>query len=274
MIHLSIDSVEIGLLVLGLITGILSGFFGIGGGVVLVPTLIAIFGFNILNANAISLTAMLLPVSILGVVAFYKAGYIDIKNALWISLGLLAGSFFGAYFAVNINNTLLTKLYAAFLLYISIDYLDIPSFFKKNKKKTASNIDSPAKEEDVKEQKKEPVWAFILLGVISGVLAGMFGKGGGIVIVPALVKLFRYHPKAAAATSLAALQLPVGLPSVIVYANSGHLNLLYAGLIAIGIVVGAFFGSLVAVKMPTSIFRKVFAVFLFVIAFDIVHKYL
>ncbi|MGC9150816.1 MAG: sulfite exporter TauE/SafE family protein [Microbacter sp.] len=273
MLHLSIDSIEIGLLVLGLITGILSGFFGIGGGVVLVPTLIAIFGFNILNANAISLTAMLLPVSILGVVAFYKAGYIDIKNALWISLGLLAGSFFGAYFAVNINNTLLTKLYAAFLLYISIDYLDIPSFFKKNKKKSLDDA-YPSKVEHVKEHKKEPVWAFILLGVISGVLAGMFGKGGGIVIVPALVKLFRYHPKAAAATSLAALQLPVGLPSVIVYANSGHLNLLYAGLIAIGIVIGAFFGSIVAVKMPTSIFRKVFAVFLFVIAFDIVHKYL
>lgn len=271
MIHLSIDSIEIGLLVLGLITGILSGFFGIGGGVVLVPTLIAIFGFNILNANAISLTAMLLPVSILGVIAFYKVGYIDIKNALWISLGLLGGSFFGAYFAVNINNALLTKLYAAFLLYISIDYLDIPSFFKKKK---ASSEGLPKNPEHVKEHKKEPVWAFILLGVISGVLAGMFGKGGGIVIVPALVKLFRYHPKAAAATSLAALQLPVGLPSVIVYANTGHLNLLYAGLIAIGIVVGAFFGSIVAVKMPTSLFRKIFAIFLFIIAFDIVHKYL
>jgi uncharacterized membrane protein YfcA len=102
----------------------------------------------------------------------------------------------------------------------------------------------------------------------------MFGKGGGIVIVPALVKIFRYHPKAAAATSLAALQLPVGLPSVIVYANSGHLNYLYAGLIAIGIVFGAFFGSIVAVKLPTTIFKKVFAIFLLLVAFDIVYKYL
>jgi uncharacterized membrane protein YfcA len=102
----------------------------------------------------------------------------------------------------------------------------------------------------------------------------MFGKGGGIVIVPALVKIFRYHPKAAAATSLAALQLPVGLPSVIVYAHSGHLNFLYAGLIAIGIVFGAFFGSIIAVKLPTTIFKKAFAIFLLVVAFDIVYKYL
>ncbi len=267
--HISLDTVEIGLLVLGLITGILSGFFGIGGGVVLVPTLIAIFGFNILNANAISLAAMLLPVSILGVVAFYKAGYIDIKNALWISLGLMGGSYFGAYFAVNINSALLTKLYAVFLLYISLDYLDIPSYFKKNKKAKQDN----ASVADMTPKDKS-VWAFILLGLLSGILAGMFGKGGGIVIVPALVKIFRYHPKAAAATSLAALQLPVGLPSVIVYANSGHLNYLYAGLIAIGIVVGAFFGSIVAVKLPTTIFKKAFAIFLLVVAFDIVYKYL
>ncbi len=266
--HISLDTVEIGLLMLGLIAGILSGFFGIGGGVVLVPTLIAIFGFNILNANAISLAAMLLPVSILGVVAFYKAGYIDIKNALWISLGLMGGSYFGAYFAVNINSALLTKLYAVFLLYISLDYLDIPSYFKKNRK-TKQN-DAPT---DMMPKDKS-VWAFILLGLLSGILAGMFGKGGGIVIVPALVKIFRYHPKAAAATSLAALQLPVGLPSVIVYANSGHLNFLYAGLIAIGIVVGAFFGSIVAVKLPTTIFKKAFAIFLLVVAFDIVYKYL
>ncbi len=266
--HISLDTVEIGMLVLGLITGILSGFFGIGGGVVLVPVLLAIFGLPILDANAISLAAMLLPVSILGVIAFYKAGYIDIKNALWISLGLMGGSYFGAFFAVNINGALLTKLYAVFLLYISLDYLDIPSYFRKNKK--AKQNDAPA---DMTPKDKS-AWAFILLGLLSGVLAGMFGKGGGIVIVPALVKIFRYHPKAAAATSLAALQLPVGLPSVIVYANSGHLNYLYAGLIAIGIVFGAFFGSIVAVKLPTTIFKKVFAVFLLLVAFDIVYKYL
>jgi uncharacterized membrane protein YfcA len=266
--HISLDTVEIGMLVLGLITGILSGFFGIGGGVVLVPVLLAIFGLPILDANAISLAAMLLPVSILGVVAFYKAGYIDIKNALWISLGLMGGSYFGAFFAVNINGALLTKLYAVFLLYISLDYLDIPSYFKKNKKAKQNNAPVNMTPTD------KSAWAFILLGLLSGILAGMFGKGGGIVIVPALVKIFRYHPKAAAATSLAALQLPVGLPSVIVYANSGHLNYLYAGLIAIGIVFGAFFGSIVAVKLPTTIFKKVFAIFLLLVAFDIVYKYL
>lgn len=253
----------VGLLVLGVAVGIFSGLFGIGGGVVMVPSLIALFGLNILDANATSLAAMLLPVGILGVITYYRAGYIDWRNALWISAGLLLGSFFGAELAVNVNEGLLAKLYAAFLLFIAVGYLDIPYLFKKKR--------SDQMKPEVPAQKA--IWGFILLGVVAGVIAGMFGKGGGIVIIPALVKLFHYDIKSAAATSLAALQLPVGLPSVIVYANGGHLNYLYAGLIALGIVLGAFLGTKIAVRMPVSIFKKVFAVFLLGVAFFMVFKY-
>ena len=254
---------EVGLLVLGVVAGILSGLFGIGGGVVMVPALLAIFGLNILNSNATSLAAMLLPVGILGVITYYKAGYVDLRNALWISAGLLLGSFVGAEFAMNIREGLLAKFYAAFLLYIAVGYLDIPALFRKKGLGQTEPIQSVQK----------AIWAFILVGFVAGVLAGMFGKGGGVVIVPALVKLFHYDAKSAAATSLAALQLPVGLPSVIVYANSGHLNYMYAGIIALGLVVGAFLGTRIAVGMPAKLFKKVFAVFLLAVAFFMVFKY-
>ena len=254
---------EIGLLVLGVAAGILSGLFGIGGGVVMVPSLIALFGLNILDANATSLAAMLLPVGVLGVVTYYRAGYINIKDALWISAGLLLGSFFGAELAVNVKEGLLAKLYAGFLLYIAVGYLDVPAMFRKKRLVGEGS-----------EPKQRAFWCFILVGLLAGIVAGMFGKGGGIIIVPALVKLFHYDVKAAAATSLAALQLPVGLPSVIVYANDGHLSFLYAGLIAFGIVLGAFLGTKMAVRMPVSIFKKVFAVFLLAVAFFMVFKYM
>ena len=86
---------EIGLLFFGIVVGILSGIFGIGGGIVLVPSLIVIFGMDILDANATSLAAMLLPVGILGVISYYKAGYIKVREALWMALGLFIGSFVG-----------------------------------------------------------------------------------------------------------------------------------------------------------------------------------
>jgi len=122
--------IEIGLLIFGIIVGILSGLFGIGGGIVLVPSLIVIFGMNILDANATSLAAMLLPVGVLGVISYYKAGLIKVREALWIALGLFLGSFLGGECAVNISESLLAKLYAEILLYIALSYFDVFSYFR------------------------------------------------------------------------------------------------------------------------------------------------
>ncbi len=252
-------------LILGLAAGILSGLFGIGGGIVMVPSLIILFGIDILDANATSLAAMLLPVGILGVWAYYKAGMIDVKESLWIALGLFLGSFIGGELAININEVLLTKLYAGILFYIALSYFDIKSLFKK-KQQNQSII------EEIKPPLK-PIWAFVLVGIGAGVFAGLFGKGGGIIIVPILISMFHYSPKAAAATSLAALQLPVGLPSVLIYANEGHLNVLFAALIAFGILIGAYFGSKLAVRLPSKMFKKVYAIFLIIVAIFMVYKY-
>lgn len=259
--------IVIGVIIVGILAGVMSGLFGIGGGIVIVPTLIAFLGMDILNANATSLAAMLLPVGILGVINYYKAGYIKIKDSLWISLGLLVGSYFGAELALSVNVHLLAKFYAAFLLYVAVSYMNVPSFIALKKKTTGETV-------VVKEPREHLFWQFIALGILAGIIAGMFGKGGGLVIVPVLVKFFRYNPKAATATSLAALQLPVGLPSVIVYAEGGHFNWMYATLMACGIVIGAFFGSKMAIKIPVSTFKKVYAVFLAAVAVYMVIKYL
>jgi uncharacterized membrane protein YfcA len=259
---------EIGIFIVGILAGVMSGLFGIGGGIIMVPTLIAVFGMGMLDANAASLAAMLLPVGIFGVINYYKAGYINLKDSLWISLGLLAGSYFGAELAISVNVTVLSKLYAAFLLYVAVGYLNIPALIFRKKNKT---ITVPSEED---KNKNRTVLKFILLGIFAGVIAGMFGKGGGLVIVPMLVKFYRYDPKAASATSLAALQLPVGLPSVIVYAHNGHLNFLFAGLMALGIVFGVFFGSKLALNLSASLFKKIYAFFLLFVAVYMVVKFI
>jgi len=259
---------EIGVFIVGILAGVMSGLFGIGGGIIMVPTLIAFFGMNMLDANAASLAAMLLPVGIFGVIIYYKAGYIKIKDSLWISLGLFGGSFFGAELAVSVNENILSKLYAAFLLYVAVSYLNIPALLSRKKNKA---VPVPVV---VDETINRTVLKFILLGVFAGVIAGMFGKGGGLIIVPLLIKLYRYDARAATATSLAALQLPVGLPSVIVYANDGHLNFLFAGLMALGIVLGVFFGSKMALNLSSSNFKKVYAFFLMGVAVYMVVKYI
>lgn len=263
-------------LLLGIAAGILSGLFGIGGGIVMVPSLIALFGMDILNANATSLAAMLLPVGVFGVIAYYKAGLVNIKESLWIALGLFAGSFVGGELAVNISESVLAKLYSGFLLYIALSYFDVFAkigelrlkyFSKKEFNPTISNLKK-------KENTPKSFWAFLLVGLGAGVFAGMFGKGGGIIIVPILISIFHYEGKMAVATSLAALQLPVGLPSVLIYAEKGYLNLIAAALIAVGIVAGALVGSKIGINLPPKIFKKVFAVFLILMSVYMVAGYL
>ncbi len=256
---------EAGFILLGIAAGILSGLFGIGGGIIMVPSLIVLFGMNILDANATSLAAMLLPVGFLGVWAYYKAGLVNIRNSLWISLGLFAGSFLGGEIAVNISEVLLSQLYAAILAYVALSYFDLWSYFKK--KKNAADSEEVAKA-------PHSIVSFLILGLGAGIFAGLFGKGGGLIIVPLLIGIFKYDPRAAAATSLAALQLPVGLPSVLVYANAGHLNLGAAALIAGGMVVGSLAGSKIGVKMPSALFKKYYAIFLLAVAVYMVVKYI
>lgn len=256
---------ETGVAIVGILAGLMSGLFGIGGGIVMVPMLIAFLGMDILGANAASLAAMLLPVGILGVINYYKAGYIKIKDSLWISAGLLAGSYIGAKLALSVNIHLLAKFYALFLLYVAVSYLNIPAIILGKKM-----FNDPEKEKPVSHS----FFQFIALGTFAGIIAGMFGKGGGIVIVPFLTKFFRYEPKAASATSLAALQLPVGLPSVIVYAQGGYLNWLFAAIMACGIIAGVFFGSKLAINLPVATFKRIYAVFLIGVSVYMVVKYL
>lgn len=255
---------EAGYLLLGIAAGVLSGLFGIGGGIVMVPSLIVLFGFSLLDANATSLAAMLLPVGALGVWAYYKAGLVNIKESLWISAGLFAGSFFGGELAVSINEALLAKIYAGILIYVALSYFNLPALFKKKSGQQLPPVNPSPK----------PVWAFILVGFGAGIFAGLFGKGGGLIIVPALIGIFHYDARAAAATSLAALQLPVGLPGVIIYANEGHLHWLAAALIATGIVIGSLVGSKISVKLSSVFFKKVYAAFLMIVAVYMVFKYM
>jgi len=107
---------------------------------------------------------------------------------------------------------------------------------------------------------------FIAVGFAAGILAGLFGVGGGIIIVPALILLARFTPITAIGTSLAALLLPVGALGVWEYYRKGHLNIPAALLIAVGIFLGALLGAKLAHQLTPLQLKRAFAVFLVVVA--------
>ena len=112
------------LLILGLAAGVLSGMFGIGGGVVIVPVLVTLFSYELKPAVATSLGALLLPVGIFAVIEYYRAGKMKISVSAIIALGLIVGGWFGSQLALNLPVDTLQRLYGAFLLYAAWRFME------------------------------------------------------------------------------------------------------------------------------------------------------
>lgn len=110
------------------------------------------------------------------------------------------------------------------------------------------------------------VFAFIAIGLAAGVLSGLFGIGGGIVIVPALIFFAKMQPIVATGTSLGALLLPVGALGAYEYYRRGNINIGASLWIALGLLLGAWVGAKLAQELSPLQLRRAFALFLLVVA--------
>ena len=108
------------LIVLGITAGILSGLIGLGGGIIIVPALIFIFGFSQHQAQGTTLALLVPPIGILAAWTYYRQGYVDLQAALFICIGFIAGSLIGAKIATNVSSFVLEKIFGVTLLLISL----------------------------------------------------------------------------------------------------------------------------------------------------------
>jgi uncharacterized membrane protein YfcA len=106
-------------IVIGVGAGILSGLFGIGGGILIVPALIFLAKMQPINATGTSLGALLLPVGALGAYEYYKRGHFNVSASLWVALGLFFGAYVGARFAQTIPQFYLKRMFAVFLVVVA-----------------------------------------------------------------------------------------------------------------------------------------------------------
>jgi uncharacterized membrane protein YfcA len=111
---------EILLVVLGLAAGALSGLIGIGGGIIIIPALVLLFGLTQHQAQGTTLALLIPPIGILAAWTYYKQGFVDIRIALFIILGFVAGSYFGAKFATRLNEATLERVFGVVLLLIAV----------------------------------------------------------------------------------------------------------------------------------------------------------
>jgi uncharacterized membrane protein YfcA len=109
---------------IGICAGIFSGFFGIGGGVIIIILLTLLFGFSQKLAQGISIGALVIPLSLLpGLIEYVRSGNVSFRASILISLGLFIGSFFGAFIANKISDNILQRLFAVFLIFVAVRML-------------------------------------------------------------------------------------------------------------------------------------------------------
>ncbi len=256
----------VGLIILGVCAGILAGMFGIGGGVVIVPALILLAGFSEVQAISTSLGAILLPVGFLAVRSYYREGYLLIRDAGWVAFGLILTNALGSLITLKMEATnpeLVRQAYGAFLLLMGWRFVAPRKIYAQ-----WNGHYTPEPEGDLHPQ--TVWWKLFLVGGVAGIASGMFGVGGGAIIVPALGAYLGYHHKLALGISLGALLLPVGLPGAIMYYQQGVLDVGVSLVIALGLDRGASIGAKIALRLPSLNLKRYYGGFLLVMGLNFI----
>ena len=108
------------LIIIGVISGLLAGVFGIGGAIIVIPALVFILGMSQHDAQGTSLAFMLPPVGILATWNYWKAGHVDWRIALVLSVTFVVGAYFGSQLSVNISDKMLRRIFGVLMLVMAV----------------------------------------------------------------------------------------------------------------------------------------------------------
>ncbi len=235
----------------GLLAGLLSGLFGVGGGILIVPGLVLLLRMDQRIAHGTSLAAII-PIAVAGVAGYAIDDAVDWAAGALLIIGAAGGALVGTTALRAISENWLRGLFAGFLVLAAARL-----FFPVAEAMGRGPIDASA------------VAGLVGIGVLSGSVAGLLGVGGGIVIVPALVLLFSLADPVAKGTSLLVI-IPTGLVGTISNVRAGNANLPVAAVVGALGVVSAFGASQLSTALPVRLSRVLFAILLLAVAAQLV----
>lgn len=249
------------LLVIGVVTGTLSGVLGIGGGLVMVP-LLTLFGIPLVQATATSLVGVLLS-SLSGSVQNLRTGSLDWRTSLLLALFGMVTAQVGAWIGDRIPDAALSLAFAVLLL-ITIRLMDL----KRNLQKQQAAAVETGTENPAPIPPRQGLNALLpiaLIGLLAGLLSGLFGVGGGVVMVPLQMLLLAEPIKSAVRTSLGAI-VPISISGLAQH-TLNH-NVLWIPGIALGLggIVGAQAGTRLLPKLSDRTVNQIFRLFLMALA--------
>lgn len=238
---------------IGLIAGLISGSFGVGGGIIIVPGLVLLLHFDQRLSHGTSLLAIM-PIAAAGVVGFAFHDSINVTYALLLGLGSILGAIVGTKLLGLISNVWLARIFSAILLITAVRlFVDIP-------------VES-------QELTLSPTSALILIfvGILVGGIAGLLGVGGGIVLVPVLIIFFGAAAPIAKGTSLLVTLIAGTTGSWRNYRNA-NVDIPVAVKIGLAGIPTALIGAQLAIVMSDQVSTILFALLLLATAARLLHS--
>lgn len=251
----------------GLFSGVLSGAFGIGGGLVTTPAIRLLLGYPALIAVGTPLP-VILPGAVTGAHAYWRRDLADVKAGVVMGLVGSIGSVGGALLSARAGGTVVLIATAALIGWASLDML--LQHRRATVEAAGAAIGEGESDEGLAAQAASvaPVSnrlvRLALLGIVAGVYSGFLGLGGGFVIVPGLTRFLGMPVKRAIGTSLVTVAV-LAIPGTITHSLLGHISWPLAALLAIGVVPGAVIGAKLTERASDRSVRLAFALLLAVV---------
>jgi len=232
---------------IGLLAGLLSGLFGVGGGTVIVPLLVLQLGFDQRLAAGTSLAAIV-PTATVGVISYALHDSVAWIPGVILALGAVIGAQIGTWLLPRLPITALRWGFVGFLVVVIVGlFIVIPS----------------------REAMLELTWltgiGLVVLGLITGTLAGLLGVGGGVIVVPALMLLFGTSDLIAKGTSLL-MMIPTAVSGTVGNIRRRNVDLAAAALVGVAACTTTALGAWLATLIDPVLGNILFAAFLTVIA--------
>lgn len=240
-------------ILIGLLAGLLSGLFGVGGGTVIMPMLVLLLAFDQRLGAGTSLAAIV-PTASVGVISYAVHDSVAWIPALILAAGAVVGAQIGTRLLPRISQTALRWGFVGFLVVVIVSlFLVIPS----------------------REAVFELGWLngslLALVGVGTGILAGLIGVGGGVIVVPVLMLAFGTSDLVAKGTSLL-MMIPTALSGTIGNLRHKNVDLLAAAIIGVSACTTTAFGAWLATLIDPTLGNMLFAAYLVVIAVQMALK--
>lgn len=250
---------------IGFFSGVLSGAFGIGGGIITTPAIRLILGAPALVAVGTPLP-VILPTALTGALTYARNGVADVRAGITCGIAGSLTAVLGAWSTSLVGGDVVLLATAALILYAATDMV-LQAYRPRRDAAPAAapaDVPTPAPAAAPAGPAAAPLGPLVVIGAVTGLYSGFLGLGGGFVLVPLLTRWLRFDMKRAIATSLVAVAI-LAIPGTITHAVLGHIDWAIALALSLGVVPGAMLGARITLGSTDRAVRIGFATLLVVV---------